>query len=53
MNQKIEDIKLSELTDPSNLKDPTFWGCCLLPSLMVTTVVIGLFYRFILWAFFS
>jgi len=35
-----------------DLKDPSAWACCILPSLVVLIIVAGLLYKFVRWAFF-
>lgn len=51
--KKIEEVTMGEIIDAGDFRDPKFWCCCLVPFLMIATVILGLFYRFVLWAFFQ
>lgn len=51
-DKPFADTTLGELMDPRNLKDPTFWSCCLFPVGIALFVLVGMLYKFTCWAYF-
>lgn len=35
-----------------DLRDPSFWSCCGVPSLIMLLIVVGVMFKFARWAFF-